>query len=92
MPKHACICTQSNTVGGGTYRVVFQTANTQEEEEEKLVYVCCSSERVCAGAEHIHGMHSILMPVLFYTGDANRDRRARFLLQHLLWAAMIILV
>lgn len=29
---------------------------------------------------------------VLYTGDTNKDRRARFLLQHLLWAAMIVLV
>lgn len=51
-------------------------------EEETLVYVRCTSERLCSVAEHIHG---------FCYSSVNNHHLAGFWLQHLPQAAMFSL-
>ncbi len=38
MPECACVCTQSDALGGGMHIVDLQFANTHKEEEKATTY------------------------------------------------------
>lgn len=87
MPEHACVCTQSNTVGGSTHKVGLQTAHAKKRRlhhqlgDVRLRSLQVSLSLRWCGKWTVNGVH--LLSTLFLALEAPTTTILQaFLLQH----------